>query len=371
MSFAFVSCQMYEHGYYTAYRRMAEVENLDLVVHLGDYIYENGAGNYQAPGGNVRTHSGSETYSLWEYRNRHAQYKTDPDLQAAQKRFPFLVTWDDHEVDNNYADDIPTYSSTVAEFLVRRAAAYQAYYEHMPLRLSSVPSGPDMLLYRRLAYGNLAEFNVLDTRQYRSDQVTTDAQRKDPARTITGAAQETWLRDGLAAAQARNVTWKVLAQQTFFAQRDLDTSVSGQNYLMDAWDGYTASRDRILNFVRERSIKNPVVLSGDVHNNWACELKADFNNPTSQTLGVELVGTSVTSGGNGADTGTTQQAIVDHNPHIKFFNGQRGYVRCILSPTEWRADYRVLPYVKQRGATISTKATYKVAAGKPGLQPVA
>jgi alkaline phosphatase D len=307
MAFAFVSCQMYEHGYYTAYRRMAEVENLDLVVHLGDYIYENGAGNYQAPGGNVRTHSGRETYSLWDYRNRHAQYKMDPDLQAAHKRFPWVVTWDDHEVDNNYADDIPTYSTTVAEFLGRRAAAYQAYYEHMPLRRSSVPSGPDMLLYRRLAYGKLAEFNVLDTRQYRSDQVTTDAQRKDPARTMTGATQETWLRDGLAAAQARGVTWKVLAQQTFFAQRDLDTSSSGRSYLMDAWDGYTASRDRILNHVRLSNprIQNPVVLSGDVHNNWACDLKANFSNPYSQTLGVEFVGTSVTSGGDGADTGTT------------------------------------------------------------------
>jgi alkaline phosphatase D len=213
---------------------------------------------------------------------------------------------------------------------------------------------------------------VLDTRQYRSDQVTTDAQRKDPARTITGAAQETWLRDGLAAAQARGVTWKVLAQQTFFAQRDLDTSSSGRSYLMDAWDGYTASRDRILNHVRLSNprIQNPVVLSGDVHNNWACDLKADFNNPYSQTLGVEFVGTSVTSGGDGADTGTSQEAIVKHNPHIKFFNGQRGYVRCTLTPTEWLADYRVLPYVKQPGATISTRATFTVAAGRPGLQLV-
>jgi alkaline phosphatase D len=141
---------------------------------------------------------------------------------------------------------------------------------------------------------------------------------------------------------------------------------------MDAWDGYVASRDRILNHVRLSNprIQNPVVLSGDVHNNWACDLKADFNNPYSQTLGVEFVGTSVTSGGDGADTGTTQEAIVKHNPHIKFFNGQRGYVRCTLTPTEWLADYRVLPYVKQPGATISTRATFTVAAGKPGLQLV-
>jgi alkaline phosphatase D len=372
MNFAFVSCQQREHGYYTAYRRMAEGENLDLVVHLGDYIYEYRPNGYVSPSGNVteRAHSGPETIDLWDYRNRHAQYKTDKDLQAAHARFPWVVTWDDHEVENNYADEIPEASSqstTREAWLARRAAAYQAYYEHMPLRRSSVPSGPDMLLYRRLAYGNLAEFNVLDTRQYRSDQVTTDAQRKDPARTLTGAAQEKWLLDGLAASGA---TWKVLAQQTFFAQRDLDTSSSGQSYLMDAWDGYVGSRNRILNFVRDRLIKNPVVLSGDVHNNWACDLKANFNNPYSQTLGVELVGTSVTSGGNGADTGTTQEAIKKHNPHIKFFNGQRGYVRCSLTPTEWQADYRVLPYVTQPDAPISTRASFKVTAGRPGLQLV-
>jgi alkaline phosphatase D len=370
MAFAFVSCQQYEHGYYTAYRRMAEQEDLDLVVHLGDYIYEYGPNQYVAPGGNVRAHSGSEIITLANYRNRHAQYKTDTDLQAAHARFPWVVTWDDHEVENNYADEIPELGSqtpTREAWLKRRAAAYQAYYEHMPLRRSSIPAGPDMRLYRRLNYGNLAQVNVLDTRQYRTDQPATESQRKDPARTLTGAGQESWLLNGLAASGA---TWNVLAQQVFFAQRDLDTS-SARRWNVDAWDGYVGSRNRILNFVRDRSIKNPVVLSGDVHNNWACDLKANFNKPRSQTLGVEFVGTSVTSGGDGADTSTSQQAIVKHNPHIKFFNGQRGYVRCRLTPTEWRADYRVLPYVKQPGAQISTRTSFKVTAGRPGLQLVA
>ena len=231
-----------------------------------------------------------------------------------------------------------------------------------------MPSGPDMRLYRPFTYGKLAEFNVLDTRQYRSDQATSEAQRRDPARTLTGAGQEKWLLDGLAAAEARGVTWKVLAQQVFFAQRDLDTS-SGQRYLMDAWDGYVGSRNRILNFVRDRRIKNPVVLSGDVHNNWACDLKADFRNPFSQTLGVEFVGTSVTSGGAGADTSTSQQAIVKHNPHIKFFNGQRGYVRCDLTPERWQADYRVLTTVTTPDAPIATRASFVVEHGKPGAEP--
>ncbi|CAA9411524.1 MAG: Phosphodiesterase/alkaline phosphatase D [uncultured Rubrobacteraceae bacterium] len=368
MSFAFVSCQMYEHGYYTAYRRMAEQEQLDLVVHLGDYIYEYGPNQYVANGGNVRTHVGPEIWSLPDYRRRHAQYRTDEDLQAAHAAFPFVVTWDDHEVENNYADEIPEGNQSVAAFVRRRAAAYQAYYEHMPLRRASVPTGPDMLLYRRLTYGNLAEFNVLDTRQYRDDQaggtVPPNPRSLDPARTLTGEAQERWLLDGLADS---GTTWNVLAQQVFFAQRDLQVG-TGQRFAMDAWDGYVGSRDRISNFILDRDVPNPVVLTGDVHNNWACNLKADYDNPASETLGVEFVGSAVTSGGDGSDTGNNQLATVAENPHIKFFNGQRGYVRCTLTPDQWRADYRVLPYVKQPGAPIYTRASFVTEAGNPGLQ---
>ena len=374
MTFAFVSCQQYEHGYYTAYRRMAEVEKLDLVVHLGDYVYEYGPNRYVAPGGNVREHVGPETNDLPRYRRRHAQYKTDADLRAAHAAFPWVVTWDDHEVDNNYADDSPENrtgaNATTESFLARRAAAYQAYYEHMPLRRTSVPAGPDMQLYRRVTYGNLAEFNVLDTRQFRSNQAAGDGRdvpnptQQDPNRSITGAEQEAWLLNGLAAS---GVTWNVIAQQVFFAQRDFDTS-GGELYAMDAWDGYLSSRNRIMNGVRGRGVRNPVVITGDVHNNWACDLKADFYDQGSATLGVEFVGTSVTSGGDGADTSLSQQEVVAENPHIKFFNGQRGYVRCRLTPQEWRADYRVLPYVKRRGALIYTRASFAVQAGRPGLQ---
>ena len=375
MSFAFVSCQQYEHGYFTAYRRMAEQEQLDLVVHLGDYIYEYGPNQYVAPGGNVRAHSGPEIVTLSDYRNRHAQYRTDEDLQAAHAAFPWAVTWDDHEVENNYADEVPearTLTPTTEAFLRRRAAAYQSYYEHMPLRRSSVPTGPDMLLYRRLAYGNLAEFNVLDTRQYRDDQAANDGtdppnpESLDPNRTLTGDEQERWLLDGLAASGA---TWNVLAQQVFFAQRDFNTDDT-QRFSMDAWDGYVGSRDRISNFIRERGALNPVVLTGDVHNNWACDLKANYDDPASETFGVEFVGTSITSGGDGADTSPGQEATVAENPHIKFFSGQCGYVRCRLTPDEWRTDFRVLPYVSQPGAPVYTRASFVTEAGNPGLQQV-
>jgi len=202
-----------------------------------------------------------------------------------------------------------------------------------------------------LAYGNFAEFNVLDTRQYRDDQANGDGtdppnpKQQDPSRTLTGEEQGRWLLDGLAASGA---TWNVVAQQVFFAQRDLDTT-EGEHYSMDSWDGYLNSRNRILGFVEERNVANPVVLTGDVHNNWASNIKSDFYDENSRTPGMEFVGTSITSGGDGADTSPNQEAVVEENPHIEFFNGQRDYVRCTLAPGEWRADYRALPYVKQPG----------------------
>jgi alkaline phosphatase D len=371
MRFAFASCQMYEHGYYTAYGHMSE-ENLDLVVHLGDYIYEYGINEYIARSGNVRRHDGPKIFTLPAYRNRYALYRSASNLRRAHAAFPWVVTWDDHEVENNYADGTPGGDRPVEEFLRRRTAAYQAYFEHMPLRRSSVPQGPDMLLRRRITYGNLAEFSVLDTRQYRDDQAAgggvdpPNPEQKDPSRSITGEEQERWLFEDLSRSRSR---WNVLAQQVFFAQRDL-RSGPGELFAMDAWDGYLGSRNRILDFIAERRIANPIVITGDVHNNWAADLKADFNDPNSPTVGTEFVGTSITSGGDGADTNPRAQGIIAQNPHLKFFNGQRGYIRCVLTPESFRADYRVLPFVSRRGAPIHTRASFEVADGQPGAQQV-
>ncbi len=369
LSFAFASCQQYEHGYYTAYRHMAD-EDLDLVVHLGDYIYEYGPNEYVAPGGNVREHSGPEIKTLADYRNRHAQYRTDTDLQAAHAAFPWLVTWDDHEVENNYADEISERAADVKTFLRRRAAAYQAYYEHMPLRHTSVPRGPDMRLYRRVAYGDLAEFNVLDTRQYRDDQAAGDGvkppnpEQQDPGRSLTGEAQERWLQAGLAASRAR---WNVLAQQVFFAQLDFEPGEK-ERYNMDAWDGYLGSRDRVRAMFGQYDVSNPVVLTGDVHANWASNIKADYGDPDSATLGTEFVATSITSGGDGSEDRPETPGILKENPHIEFFNNHRGYVRCQVSPERFQADYRVVPYVREPGAPIHTRASFVTENGNPGLQ---
>ncbi|MRX73043.1 alkaline phosphatase [Bacillus lacus] len=371
LKFAFASCQQFEHGYFTAYKHMAK-EDLDLVFHLGDYIYEYGPNEYIASTGNVRVHSGPEIIALEDYRNRYAQYRSDVHLRAAHAAFPWVVTWDDHEVENNYANVIPEKGQSVEAFIKRRASAYQAYYEHMPLRRSSLPKGSDMRLYRSFTYGTLADFFVLDSRQYRDDQANGDTsspqtpESLDPTRTLLGAEQEKWLADGLSGS---NTGWKVLPQQIFFAERNYGTP-EAPRFSMDSWDGYPAARDRLMEVVKSNDITNLVVLTGDVHASWASNLKEDYKNPSSKTVGVEFVGTSITSGGNGADKRADTDKILAQNPHIKFFNDYRGYVRCTVTPEQWRTDYRVVPFVTEPGADISTRASFVYDKDQMGLKKV-
>ncbi|MBD2449340.1 alkaline phosphatase [Nostoc sp. FACHB-152] len=369
-TFALASCQNYQQGYFTAYKYMAQ-DDLNLVVHVGDYIYEGGISDTA-----IRPHNSLEIFTLDEYRNRHALYKLDTNLQEAHAMFPWIVTWDDHEVENNYADDIsqidtePEPDQDRAIFLQRRAIAYQVYYEHMPLRPFSKPVGPDMQLYRRLSFGNLATFNVLDTRQYRTDQPCEDGTKErcaevfNPQATILGKAQENWLYEGLSSSQTR---WNILAQQVPIAQRDF-TPGEGQTFSMDKWDGYLADRDRLMAFLGQRKPSNPVSLAGDVHSNWAMDLKANFDNPQSATVGSEFVCTSISSGGDGEDIPPTVAAYLPDNPHIKFYNGQRGYVRCTLTPDLWKSDYLVMSEVTTPFGIISKRASYVVENGRPGVK---
>ncbi|MBF2066681.1 MAG: alkaline phosphatase D family protein [Calothrix sp. C42_A2020_038] len=355
--FAFASCQDWESGYYAAYKHMAR-EELDLVIFLGDYIYEGAA----RPG-KIRQHNGAEPVSLEEYRNRHALYKTDPNLQAAHAHAPWAVTWDDHEVDNNWANNIPQdpEKQSPQQFLKRRIAAFQAYYEHMPLRLSSKPTGGKMQLYRRLTFGDLVEFNVLDTRQYRSDQPCGDSikprcgEALSPSATMTGKEQEQWLFKGLDRSKAR---WNVIAQQVVFTQHDW---AAGEKtaFNLDAWDGYVAARSRILKFLQQRKPNNPVVISGDTHSSWVSNLLADFNNPQSSVVGTEFVGTSITSGFTASDI--IEKALPE-SPWVKYFNGrQRGYVFCDLTRSSWQTNFRLLtpsipkqPTVPDENVVITT-----------------
>ena len=369
LAMSFASCSQYEHGYFTAYRHLAADEP-DLILHLGDYQYEYQAGVYNIPGGNPRDHLGPETVTLANYRQRHAQYKTDPDLQAAHAVAPWAVVFDDHEIENNWADEVPEQPDP--NFLARRAAAFQAYYENMPLRRTSIPRGIDMQLYRRLHWGRLATFHMLDTRQFRDDQGCGDGYKDcpeayDPARSITGEQQEKWLLDGFRRSTAR---WDVLGQQVFFGQRD-NNSGPAVVTSMDSWDGYVASRERITRGWVDAGVRNPVVLTGDVHAHWADELKLDYADPTSKTVGTELVCSSITSTGNGADVPSGTHPWAAWNPHLRFYNNQRGYVRTRITADAMTADFRVVPFVTEPGAPIHTRATFVIEDRVPGLHQTA
>ncbi len=368
LTMCFTSCSQYEHGFFTAYRRLAE-EEPDLVLHLGDYLYEYAAGGYIAPGGNVRDHVGPEMETLANYRQRHAQYRTDLDLQAAHAAAPWLVVLDDHEVDNNWADEIP--EKPQPDFLARRAAALRGYWENMPLRAAAGPRGIDMALHRRVSWGSLATFHMLDTRQYRGDQPCGDvfnsdcAERTDPARSLPGSAQEQWLADGFRRSEAR---WDVLGQQVFFSQVDL-TPGAGRGFNPDAWDGYPGSRDRTVDAWTGADVRNVVVLTGDVHAHWAADIRRRFDDPASPVVGTELVSSSITSGGDGSETRPDTATTLAENPHIRFYNNRRGYVRTRFTADTLTADFQVLPYVQRAGAPVQTRASFTVEDRRPGLNP--
>ncbi|MEU7277511.1 alkaline phosphatase D family protein [Streptomyces sp. NPDC045431] len=372
---AAASCQAYHDGYFTAYRHLAE-EDVHAVFHLGDYLYEYAV---DAAGGHRRytdrqlpAHFNRETVTLEDYRLRYALYKTDGDLKAAHAAHPFVVTWDDHETENNYAGGTPENDVPPEEFLLRRAAAYRAYWENQPLRTPQRPTGADMRLYRRLRFGDLAQFDILDTRQYRSDQAYGDGwqtpgpESEDPARTMTGAEQERWLLDGW---KDSGAIWNVVPQQVTFARR---RNVPGPDFKlsMDAWDGYPASRKRILDGAQAAGVENLVVLTGDVHVGYAFDLKADFDDPASRTVGTELVATSVSSGRDGADKPANWDNLTRANPHLRFYNGRRGYLRVTLTPGHARADFRTVSAVTTPGASVTTAASFVTESGNPGLRPV-
>jgi alkaline phosphatase D len=361
--FAFVSCQHYEHGFYTALEHLSN-EDVDLIVHLGDYIYEGAATN-----GRARRHEGPEATTLQRYRDRYSTYRSDPLLQRAHAAAPWVATSDDHEVDNNYAGVWPEDGQSPEAFLLRRAAAYQAFYEFLPLRRSSMPAGPDMRLYRRMRFGNLLEMNVLDTRQYRDDQPCdasigpTCAEHVDEGRSILGSAQREWLFNGLANSDAR---WNVLAQQvlmTRFQNRPGPDTVTWQ---MDKWDGYPLERQALIAAMADSGVANPVVLTGDIHSNWVARLTRDFDDESSPAIATEFAGTSLTSGGNGEPMTGWGAAGLRYNPHVDFYNYQRGYVLASVTPESWRSTFRIVPIVEELGGSVETLATFVVENGRPG-----
>ena len=375
LAFAFASCQAWYLGFYTAYRHMA-AEDLDFVVHLGDYLYEHGVGeNAGVRGMQLDAQYQRETVTLPEYRNRYALTRLDADLQAAHAACSWIVTMDDHEVENDWAgelawpdtdgfpDDDPAF------FRTRKADAFQAYYEHLPLRLPQRPDGASIGLYRRIGFGGLLDLHMLDTRSSRSplqQDGNTDV-RHDPSRTLLGDAQERWLLDGAGGSAA---VWNALGNQTLVAQADHDPDPDVTDWSRGLWDAYTAQRDRLLGGLQSRGASNPVVLTGDIHRSVVCDLKLDFDDERSAVVATEFAGTSITSGEDGEPNDQLGRDWLTANPHMKFHNSQRGYVSCRVTPGTWRSDYRVTPYVTRPDAPVETVGSFVVEASRPGAVPV-
>jgi alkaline phosphatase D len=378
LRFANAGCQGWEGGFYTAWRRIAE-ENFDFVFHYGDYIYE--YGRYTLDRNNrpvaraMPEGFGSSCINLLDYRRRYSLYKSDPDLQAAHASCVFLPSFDDHEVTDNWAADTDPKNTPAAAFLFRRAAAFQAWYEHMPVRRTLLPRGPDLLAYRPFSFGNLMDMAVLDTRQFRSKQPCGDGfkanckEADEPSRSMTGEPQERWLAERLRSTQA---TWQVLAQQVLFAPMDWHSfSWAGTQDAdagdMDGWDGATAARNRVLDMFRAMPAANPVVLTGDAHMALALELKDNPKDPNSRCLGVEFLATSISSGGDGGEALSNKDALHAQNPHLKFSGNERGYTRHTVTPKLWQADHRAVEKISTPGAPVVTRKSLVVEAGRPGL----
>jgi alkaline phosphatase D len=367
LRFVITSCQRFDVGHYAAWRHVA-AENPDVVMFLGDYIYESAVGPNP-----IRRHEGGIATTLAQYRARYATYKSDPLLQAAHEAAPWLLVWDDHEVANDYAN--MRGEDLTEDFAARRAAAYRAYWEHMPFAKSARPVGPDMRIVGRLDWGTLARIHLVDDRQYRDVQVCTKPGRggsntvlladcpdlADPKRSLLGFEQERWLAEGWD--QAR--PWNLLAQQSLMARFSWkDPAQGGGTYWTDAWDGYAPSRNRLLGVVAEKKVPGVVVLGGDVHSNYVADLKPDYEDPKSPVVASEFCGTSITSL-------SLAQSRIDaarpFNPHIHFGRSdQRGYMSFDLDAKQMKVRLQTVDNPLDPASGITTTARFVVDQKRPG-----
>ncbi|MEP9381842.1 alkaline phosphatase D family protein [Nocardioides sp. KR10-350] len=396
--FGVVSCANLQAGWFSAYRHLAKRTDLHAIVHLGDYFYEYGPGEYgYGPDDiDIRKHQPAhEVHTLADYRIRHAQYKRDPDLADLHARFPWIVTWDDHEVANDqWRNGAENNSPGEYDWKARKTHAHKAYDEWMPVRLDGTAaldqSHLNDRIYRRFRFGTVLELSMLDLRSYRSKQVdqTTDglAAVDDPDRTITGTDQLSWLKSGLRNAPT---TWKVvgnpvmIAPVTFAAlPKDVIGPVNdvtgllpdnGVAYNVDQWDGYTADRTELFDHIRTHRIEDVVFITGDIHSGWACDLPYDSAiYPLGGTAGVEFVGTSVTSSNLKDITGTpahttsraVETAIMGANRHVRYLDfDDHGY--SILDVTRQRAqmDWYVIGDRADKNAGVSWSTSWATTRG--------
>jgi alkaline phosphatase D len=369
LQFAVASCQRWDHGHWAAWRDLA-ADPPDLVLFLGDYIYE-----AASPPNRIRRHEGGACRTLSDYRARYAQYKSDPALQAAHAAAPWLLVWDDHEVENDYAG-LGSERLATADFATRRAAAYRAWWEHQPCPKAWRPRGADATIYQRLDWGRLARLQLVDARQYRDVQACPKpgegggntvkladcAALRDERRSLLGQAQERWLAEGWDAGRP----WNLLAQQTLMSRFSWDDPAREPTYWTDGWDGYPAARARLLQALARRQVPNAVVLGGDVHANYVADLKADFDDPASPTVASEFCGTTITSHGLAQER---LAAALPFNPHIRYGRSdQRGLLRCELQADLLQVQLRVVERPDDPASAVRTAARFVVEAGRPGAQ---
>ncbi|HXS80019.1 MAG TPA: alkaline phosphatase D family protein [Gammaproteobacteria bacterium] len=361
LNLAIACCQHFEQGHYAAYRAIAD-DAPDVVVHLGDYIYE-GKGTSR-----VRAHDAPECHTLEDYRQRYAIYKSDPRLQAAHAAGPWMLVSDDHEVENNYAAEHSELYTPPELFLRRRAAAYRAYYEHQPLPRMALPLDSRQQLYTSRAFGDLAVLFMLDGRQYRSPQACPPLpliacdELYGPERTMLGAEQEQWLRRSLGTSTAR---WNLLGQQTVLAHFD-QSGEGPPAYWADSWNGYPAARERLVATLLERPVANPVVFSGDIHAFLVSDLQAVATEYDSPIVATELVASSISSAQRRSQA--TFELWKSENPNVHLARGdQRGYLRVAVEPERLHADLVAVDDITRADSPTHVLASFDVENGKPGV----
>ncbi|GAA1139542.1 alkaline phosphatase D family protein [Nocardioides aquiterrae] len=409
LRFGVVSCANWQAGWFSAYRGLAERDDLHAVVHLGDYLYEYAPGEYGygSSDEDIRTHvPGHDMVSLDDYRQRHGQYKTDPDLQDLHAKYPWIITWDDHEVANDqWADGAENHDdATQGAYPLRRARAHRAYDEWMPVRLDGTARLRDGdRLYRRFRFGRLAEISMLDLRSYRSRQLQTEVPQplpvpdsgvSDPDRTITGRQQMSWLKESLRRGRAQ---WKIVGNPVMIAPvdfgavpHDLLDPVNdvtgllprdGSPYNVDQWDGYTDDRREVFEHIRDHQVSDALFLTGDIHSGWAAELPYDASSyPVGDSAGVEFVCSSVTSNNLKDITGTpprttslaVEQAILANNRHIKYLDfDSHGF--SVLDVTAERAqmDWYVIGDRADRDTSVQWSVSYRTPTGTARVEQAA
>jgi alkaline phosphatase D len=359
---AVANCQWFEAGFYAAYRHMAE-EDIDLVLHLGDYIYEF-AGN---PGGTGRTTLPDHALaSLTDYRLRYSSYRLDADLQAAHARFPFALTWDDHEVANNYAGDTVPGGSSPEAVRELKAAAYKAWWEHLPVRIEP-PEGADVVVRHDITVGDLARIYLLDERQDSDTPPCRDtaggdfgdcADRTGVDRSLLGSEQEAWFAE---TSSAGGVAWNVIGNPCCLAGIDGGDASAGSAYYLDSWDGFPSAQARFIGQLA--GIDNPVVLTGDYHQGMVLEVRERPFDQASALVATEFMAPPISSVLFGAD-------ISARTPQLRQQFNNHGYLTVDIEPERLTARFRILANVGDAASPIATGATWQVNPGDPNAQQV-